>query len=485
MTPDPSNRAAASNDPDADISGFSDAVSSDASGHDNTPSGDNTPAGDTTQIGSRTVSRILVISDVAPAASDSALPDAALPDDAELPDATFEEPISSNGIHANVHAGDINGVSFSTAQSAASQVGPTDSQSAATPLQFVNILIDAGHVVSVIARRDWELGLSLTPDDDRAPELIIIDAGPEAGNINHLVDFCRHLKSDSAPFGASIVAALPPLRQADHTRVAIMSPAIPLLLEAGVDDLFTIDATEAEILARVASLVRMARLRTELDATREYLRLHLQTDETTHLLNRRFFFQAAHREYGRARRYNHELSCLMVSVDFFKHYNAMYGYDCGDYLLRTIANILRDSTRDSDIVARFSEDKFIVMLPETPIDGAIILRENVQRAITENSFNWHATDLPVSVSIGEAARRSDTARLLPEADEDDEVTALSLREELAELLEEADSALYVAKRGVRSPFSGPRTKINTAKTTMSTRPARDFDSFDDLPALND
>jgi PleD family two-component response regulator len=85
--------------------------------------------------------------------------------------------------------------------------------------------------------------------------------------------------------------------------------AIPLLQDAGVDDFFSATALDCEILARISSLVQTARLRGELEATREHLRLHLQTDDVTRLLNRRFFFQAAHREYGRARRYDNELSC--------------------------------------------------------------------------------------------------------------------------------------------------------------------------------
>jgi GGDEF domain-containing protein len=162
----------------------------------------------------------------------------------------------------------------------------------------------------------------------------------------------------------------------------------------------------------------------------------------------------------------------------------MFGYDCGDYVLRSVANILRDSTRDSDIVARFSEDKFVIMLPETPIDGAITMSENIQRLISENEFSWHGQTLPISVSVGEAARRceGDADRVDAAADDDDETVALSLREELAELLEEADAALFVAKRGVRSPFG--RAESNLQRPRPAASPP-DIDSLEDLPTLLD
>jgi GGDEF domain-containing protein len=162
----------------------------------------------------------------------------------------------------------------------------------------------------------------------------------------------------------------------------------------------------------------------------------------------------------------------------------MFGYDCGDYVLRGVAGILRDSTRDSDIVARFSEDKFVVMLPETTIAGAISMGENIQRLISEMEFNWQGQNLPVSVSIGEAGRRRDEdAGSVNAADEDDESVALSLREELAELLEEADAALFVAKRGVRSPFGRAESNLQSTRPPAASQLPDDTDTLEDLPTL--
>jgi diguanylate cyclase (GGDEF)-like protein len=448
----------------------------------------NLPGGETTQIGSRTVARILIISDYA---ADLALPsvsDESVSGEAAEP--ADNAAAGTNGTYnGTARAGEIV-MGTPPAEAARSEATTERSESGTTQpaLQFVNALVEAGHVVSMLTRRDWDLGLALVTDLASAPELIIFDAGREPKDLDSLVDICREIKEGSTSYCASLLLALPPLRKNERARAG----AIPRLLDAGMDDIFSTGAHEAEILARVSSLVQMARLRMELEATREHLRLHMQTDDVTRLLNRRFFFQGAHREYGRARRYNSELSCLMISVDFFKHYHSVYGYECGDYVLRSVAAILRDSTRDSDIVARFSEDKFVMILPETPIDGAIKLEENILRATVEANLTWRDHPLPVSLSMGEAARRRDPARAAGAPDEDDlddEMTALSVREELAELLEEADAALYVARRGVRPPFSNTGGRLQSSRPVAAPRastmqvPAEE-DSLDDLPSLD-
>ena len=309
-------------------------------------------------------------------------------------------------------------------------------------------LMEIGHEVTLTGPYEWPLCFAMAAQD-RVPEVAIIEVEPSARDIGAAVTLCYELQEHKNLGGLSILAALP--------EGETSGAALTLLAEAGIDDALPANASAAEIALRVGAAVTTARLRAELETTRDHLRTHLQTDDLTKLLNRRFFFQAAHREYGRARRYNHELSCLMIDVTHFKRFCSSFGYECGDAVLRTISNVLRDSTRDSDVLARFSEDKFVALLPETTIDGAVALRENVQRFLAESGFKWRGRSLPLEVSIGEASRSR--AELSPIADEDWDsesdapTSSLSLREEMAELLEAADAALYVAKRGTRNaPF---------------------------------
>lgn len=364
-----------------------------------------------------------------------------------------------------------------------------DAQEGQQPvLPYVRLLIAVGHVVSVVSQHDWMMEPALNTKDDLKPEIIIVDGATDAES---LIALCREVQRAVAPCCTSVLVAL-------RANEDLPRDIINTLLNSGVDDVFITGARDDEILARVNALSRLSRLRGELEVTRDYLRLHLQTDDVTRLLNRRFFFQAAHREYGRARRYDTELSCLMINVNFFKRLSATFGYDSTDHVLRNVANILRDHTRDSDIIARFSEDKFVIILPETPIAGALAVQENIQRAINEHDWSWQGQQVPVSLSIGEAARRRDTASSLEastqELDNDNEVedelvATLSLREELAELLEEADSALFVARRGVRSPFGatthvGAKTHLNAKTRFAPTPPETSPDAHADLPSFS-
>jgi diguanylate cyclase (GGDEF)-like protein len=212
---------------------------------------------------------------------------------------------------------------------------------------------------------------------------------------------------------------------------------------------------------------RHARLHRDLLGLRETLGKQVQTDDLTQLLNRRYFFQAAHREVSRARRYNQPLSCLMVDINYFKLFNKTFGYGCGDYILRAVATTVRAWTRESDILARFGAKKFVILLPSTDIEGAMMLREKLQSEIGQFDFMWQDQKLPVTISIGEAERRREDPRTAerqyrtPAYEEDErsdiDETPLSVREELADLLEDADAALYVAKKGVRYPVIQPPT----------------------------
>ncbi|HEY0072612.1 MAG TPA: diguanylate cyclase [Abditibacteriaceae bacterium] len=222
------------------------------------------------------------------------------------------------------------------------------------------------------------------------------------------------------------------------------------LCDAGVDDFLSENATDAEIKARFSLAVRLGRLQRELQSTREELSRQVQVDDLSGALNRRYFFQAAYRECSRARRYGEALSCLMVDIDHFNLYNTTFGYACGDFILREIATILKNSVRDTDLVARFGGSKFVVLLTHTDTEGAVTVRQKIEDWVKGGYFVWQHQRLPVTVSIGEAERVPGRSRQVSEEFEEDN-TPLSTREDVAELLEDADSALYIAKKGARFP----------------------------------
>ncbi len=156
------------------------------------------------------------------------------------------------------------------------------------------------------------------------------------------------------------------------------------------------------------------------------------TDNLTGLANHRFFHERLHYEFVRARRYDEPLSGIMIDVDYFKAVNDTYGHLTGDRVLRSLAEIIKAATRSSDLVARYGGEEFWVLLPNTPLAGAMQCAENVRRRVEAARITAGIHQgLQVTISAGVTA-------LLPDvADEED-------------LLRRVDAALLDAKRGGRN-----------------------------------
>lgn len=158
-----------------------------------------------------------------------------------------------------------------------------------------------------------------------------------------------------------------------------------------------------------------------------------EKDELTELNNRRYGLTLFKREIDRAKRYNGALSALMVDVDHFKRYNDLYGHQVGDIILKKVARLLRENTRKMDILSRYGGDEFIIFLPETTSQNAIVLAERL-RTLVENLGHSLLQEYPLcqlSASVG--------------------VTSLEDgKDTLESLLSKVDRALYAAKRRGRN-----------------------------------
>ncbi len=305
----------------------------------------------------------------------------------------------------------------------------------------------ARKVCEVLSSQGYDLAW-LTPAEvleghvHATPDVVVLD-----GNLQMIDALCAYLKSENQGTLHGALDTLAPV-----VVLALEGADMQALAQAGADEFIAAGSSELEIKARFATAVRLARLKRELQATNERLSRQIQVDDLTQVLNRRFFFQAAYRECSRARRYGQALSCLMVDVDHFGLYNTTFGYGCGDTLLREVANILKTCVRDTDLVARFGGSKFVILLTHTGVDGAGMVRDKIEKLVTGAYFVWHHQQLPVTVSIGEAERIPGRSQSLGDGEvEDEDNHPLSTREDLAELLEDADSALFVAKKGARFP----------------------------------
>lgn len=110
------------------------------------------------------------------------------------------------------------------------------------------------------------------------------------------------------------------------------------------------------------------------------------TDELTGLYNRKYLHSRLDAEISRAKRYGTSLSCVLIDIDFFKTVNDMYGYDWGDVLLKKIAQMLEALIRKEDILTRYGDEEFILVLPNTSEEQAFIFAERFRRDIEKMEF---------------------------------------------------------------------------------------------------
>ena len=134
-----------------------------------------------------------------------------------------------------------------------------------------------------------------------------------------------------------------------------------------------------ELLIRVKSLLKIRDLR-------EKLLQVSTTDELTGLHNRKYLHERLEQEMSRAKRYGTKLSCLLFDLDFFKVVNDIYGYDWGDVLLRSIADKLKQLIRKEDILTRYGDEEFLLILPNTSEENAFLFAERFRRDIEKMEF---------------------------------------------------------------------------------------------------
>ncbi len=124
------------------------------------------------------------------------------------------------------------------------------------------------------------------------------------------------------------------------------------------------------------------------------------TDPLTGIYNHRYFVASLDREIHRANRYGKPLCLFMIDVDNFKTYNDAYGHLEGDYLLKTVAGILKSNLRVVDIVCRYAGDEFVVILPETDSAEAVTAAEKIKKAIEHAILKQKVT---ISIGIAQYA----------------------------------------------------------------------------------
>jgi two-component system cell cycle response regulator len=172
-------------------------------------------------------------------------------------------------------------------------------------------------------------------------------------------------------------------------------------LEAGADDYLVKPVHEAELIARLNAGRRILNLEHSLRAANQRNRILSITDALTGTYNRRYLMEQLPRELERCRRYAYPLSVLMCDVDYFKQINDVHGHAAGDDVLQQcVARAQKSIRSNSDWVARYGGEEFMIVLPETPYEGALAVAEKIRNVISATPFSTRAGDARVTASFG-------------------------------------------------------------------------------------
>lgn len=140
------------------------------------------------------------------------------------------------------------------------------------------------------------------------------------------------------------------------------------------------------------------------------------TDPLTETANRRLLLQTASHEMERAKRDGQPLSLLMVDIDHFKNLNDRFGHTAGDMVLSAIARTMEDSLRRQDLLARYGGEEFAILLPDTPLAGAVNLAEKIRARIEASRFSEDIGHVTVSIGCSDNRNLADFHQLLNATD---------------------------------------------------------------------
>ncbi len=187
------------------------------------------------------------------------------------------------------------------------------------------------------------------------------------------------------------------------------------------------DDYDAKQILNIASLASMA-------INNAALLERSSTDMMTRLKLKYFFFNQLADKLDLAVAQSLPIGVIMFDIDHFKSFNDTYGHACGDYVLMTVAKIIKSSIRDQDMASRYGGEEFTVMLPNTLKEDAMLVAERIRANIEKALFRYEEKEMHVTISGGVSVYDA----------EENPVTSAK------EIVEQADKALYVSKTSGRN-----------------------------------
>ena len=257
-------------------------------------------------------------------------------------------------------------------------------------------------------------------------DLVLLDAEmPEMGGLEMLALMQK----------SSDLAEIPVVLLTSHRDEATEEAAFA----AGAVDFLSKPIRPGVLKARVNTQLRLSRALAE-------VRHISRTDALTGLANRRAMQERLEQEVLRADRLHTSTSVLMIDVDHFKAFNDIYGHSGGDFALIKMAECIRNAaSRVNDFCARWGGEEFVVLLPHTDGEGAMVVAQHLHRALADLAHPHEASPLGrLTASVGVAALAA------PNSEQPSKEGLGSIQDRLERLLDRADAALYRAKSAGRS-----------------------------------
>jgi diguanylate cyclase (GGDEF)-like protein len=208
--------------------------------------------------------------------------------------------------------------------------------------------------------------------------------------------------------------------------------AAPLILGVQLLGAISIESTQESaftnadlhLLQNFAVLTTLAINNSQLQA--ELQRMEI-LDPLTKIYNRRGIYDLGEREFQRALRFDRPLSVMLVDIDDFKQVNAKHGLKAGDKILQFVGEQIQNNVRKVDIIGRYGDDEFILLLPETDLFGASAVADRVRSHITQTPVQYEGTQFQITVCLGI-------------------VKLIAKQENMDNLIRRAEEALQLAKK---------------------------------------
>lgn len=262
-------------------------------------------------------------------------------------------------------------------------------------------------------------------DQEEAKKLSLLDVTPIEDREGNILNFSRlvnqdipsirttrrYLCKDGSTFWADLHATA--LFDEDGEVISVMGQFV------------NIDPQKRAELDLERLNTRLTDANIELQEAMDKLQIMARRDPLTKLYNRRVLEEVIEHEIHRSFRSKRGLGVAIGDIDDFKKINDTYGHDCGDLVLVELAKVLRSNIRNSDVVGRWGGEEFLFILPETTLNGAMVVIERIRRAVSKMRIDCSGTEVTFTMSLGLSYQTTDPQR--------------------ETIVSEADKALYKAK----------------------------------------